>query len=442
MITRLPAGALALALMLLAGCGGSGSDDGARVMMLNEARTTTCPDGSTIPAGQSCPTASRLVTQLPFPYQPTGTYTVDGLPRLALEDTAHMPVYRDGERLLVGVDQGAQYVDTFTISEVGSPGFTIGRVMRDLAAALPVATARGDAEVRYGRLSDGVGEQVASAYLHDARGSFASVPRWERLLEVRLVGASSARERQLLIASVQLVNAALPEGSKLSVGASAEPRHDGIDVEFVDCYGPRHTCGGGTAAATTFLRTSNPGDGERVADAHVYFSRETTSYGRQHEAVTLLAHELLHALGLHSHVSSQFASINVGDRRAPSRQPAWRAEAAVTPVPRGPRGPAGALRPPRPRRRPDDVRAVERHGPARRGQRPARQLRRSIAQRLRRAVGLRPGPGERPRRQPGALRRGHLGRSPPGPHARGTHHSRRGTHRREPGDAGRRRVVH
>ena len=290
----LPAGALALAVMLLAGCGGSGSD----------APTTTAPPIVERPTDPR-PTVERL----PYPYQPTGTYSRDGLPPLADADAARTPVYWDGERLMVGVDQGSQYVDTFTISDVGSPGFTIGRIIRDLAAALPVATERGDTEVRYGRLSDGVGEQVVAAYLDEARGSFATALRWEGVPEVRLVGAPRARDRQLLVAAVQLVNAALPAGSKLSVGTSTATRSDAIDVEFVDCYGARHTCGGGSAAATTFTRIRN---GERVADAHVYFCRETNSYGREHEAVTLLAHELLHALGFDEHVSSQFASINVG----------------------------------------------------------------------------------------------------------------------------------
>ena len=150
---------------------------------------------------------------------------------------------------------------------------------------------------------------MVSAYLDEASRGYESVPRWRTLPDVRLVGTSNDRERHLVIAALQIVNAALPEASKLSLDASTVPRHDGIDIEFVDCWGARHSCGGGTAAASTPMRVDLAADGAAVADAHVYFSRETVSYARDHEAVTLLAHELMHALGIVDHVSARFATI-------------------------------------------------------------------------------------------------------------------------------------
>ena len=65
-------------------------------------------------------------------------------------------------------------------------------------------------------------------------------------------------------------------------------------------------------AASTPMRTSNAGDGTRVADAHVFFSRETHSYGDERQTVILLAHELMHALGVSQHVSPTFATIMEG----------------------------------------------------------------------------------------------------------------------------------
>ena len=285
------------AVLTLAACGGGGGNPSDTM----EPETPMEPEQPMEPE-----TEEPEATRLPFPYTPSGHYRTDGLPAPATADAKHMPIYRDDERLYVGVDQGASYFDTFTI------GDSIARIEHDLAAALSVVGERGDVEIRHGRIPDGVGDNVVSAYLSEASRGFGSVPRWREVPEVRLVGTSNARERQLVIAAVQLVNAALPEGAKLTIGASSQARNDGIDVEFVDCWGPRHSCGGGTAAASTPTRISNAGDGERIADAHVYFSRETVSYPRDHEAVTLLAHELLHALGIVNHISARFATIMEG----------------------------------------------------------------------------------------------------------------------------------
>ncbi len=49
-----------------------------------------------------------------------------------------------------------------------------------------------------------------------------------------------------------------------------------------------------------------------MMDAHVYFSRETSSYGDERQTVILLAHELMHALGITNHVSPDFATIMEG----------------------------------------------------------------------------------------------------------------------------------
>ena len=230
-----------------------------------------------------------------------------------------MPVYRDGERLFVGVDQGAHYIDTFTVSDVGSPNFSIQRIQRDLAAALPVVGERGDVEIRHGRLSDGVGEQVVSAYLAEAVGG--SVQRYSSPPQLRIIGPASADDMDRTIRAVQLVNAALPEGAKVQVGAPmpgfslrdrvtsngnfqgpGEGRGNSIDVEFVPTGEYRR---GGNSAAVTW--------GWPVGQyAYIQFNIGGNSYPRDHEAITLLAHEIMHALGISNHVSTQFASIMEG----------------------------------------------------------------------------------------------------------------------------------
>ena len=271
------------AVLGLASCGGGGGG------------------GSPVVMDPDPPVGPGTAERLPFPASPSGHYSIADRPHLVLANAQHMPIYADGQQLYVGVDQGERATDYFTIN-----GQVHSVVRYSGLADLPVVAARGNIEVRHGRLSDGAGRAAVVAYLSEASFGFASVPRWRSLPEVRLVGTSTAAERQRLVAAVQLVNAALPEGSKLTISASSQDRSDGIDVEFVDCWGARHSCGGGTAAASTPTRISN---GERTADAHVYFSRETYSYGDDRQTVILLAHELIHALGVSQHVSSSFATI-------------------------------------------------------------------------------------------------------------------------------------
>lgn len=274
------------AALALTACGGGGGD----VQPVNlEPETPTMPEPE--------------VMRLPFPYTPSGHYSINGLPSLIAEDAQHMPVYRDGEHLFVGIDQGEKATDYFTLD-----GQVHSVVRSSGISDLPVAGERSDIEVRYGLLSDGAGRAAVAAYLGYASTGLASIPRWQRLPEVHLIGTSTASERQRLVAAVQLVNAALPEGAKLTIDTSSQARDEGIDVEFVDCYGPRHSCGGGTAASTEFGRSTNG----RIEHSYIVFSRETFSYGDDRQTVILLAHELMHSLGL-SHVSpTVFATIMEG----------------------------------------------------------------------------------------------------------------------------------
>jgi hypothetical protein len=221
-----------VALLALTACGGGGS--------------------SVAPMAQPMLDQSQqpAVERLPFPYTPSGHYSRGVLPRLAIEDARHMPVYRDGERLLVGVDQGSRHIDTFTSSNVGSPDFSIHHIEGDLASDLPVVGERGDIEIRHGRLNDGVGDQVVSAYLADAVGGV--VRRYSNPPQVRIIGLTSTADIDRTIRAVQLVNAALPESAKVQVGAplpgfslrdnvgvdgryyaSGEERDKTIHVEFV-----------------------------------------------------------------------------------------------------------------------------------------------------------------------------------------------------------------
>ena len=310
--------------------------------------------------------AERAAARLPFPlkawngtwYDPaknityypaafgTQHYGISRIPSPTASDAQHMPIYHDTgyggglgleapeRRIFVGIDQGLKATDYFTVN-----GQVHSVVRSSGLSDLPAAGERGNIEVRHGRLSDGAGRAAVTAYLSDASTGRASIPRWQTLPEVRLVGTSTAAERQRLISAVQLVNAALPEGAELTMGTSSQARDEGIDVEFVDCYGPRHSCGGGTAASTEFSRSSNG----RIEHSYIVFSRETFSYGIDRQTVILLAHEMMHSLGL-SHVTpATFATIMEENRGDPSFRARRSASAALASLLDRSRGIASAV---------------------------------------------------------------------------------------------------
>ena len=81
-----------------------------------------------------------------------------------------------------------------------------------------------------------------------------------------------------------------------------EGRGNSIDVEFVPAGEYRR---GGNSATVTW--------GWPVGEyAYIQFNMGADSYSRDHEAITLLAHEIMHALGVYNHVSTKFASIMEG----------------------------------------------------------------------------------------------------------------------------------
>ena len=275
-----------------------------------------CPDGSEVPADQQCPALPPPPTDLQsFPYEPSGHYRIDGLPAPVDADARHMPVYRDGERLYVGVDQGPSYYDTFTV------GDAIARVEHDLSDALPEVGRRGDIEIRHGRIPDGVGGNVLSAYLGQAMRSFTALDG--AIPAVRIVGPASADDVARTIRAVQMVNAALPEGSKLAVSAplpsltlhdnlmpvdsyrlSGDELPNTIHVEWIP--GPEYGALTGQPQSGAFGAYFGPDNG---GGGYVGFNTGDSAYARDNEAIVVLAHELIHALADFGHVQSQFATI-------------------------------------------------------------------------------------------------------------------------------------
>ena len=251
--------------------------------------------------GGGSSTASISDERLSFPRQANRHYGVGGLSAPTTADARQMPIYHDGRHLVVGVDQGT------------------GRI-----GGLPTVSERGDVTVRHGRLSDGVGSSTLSVYLADAVKDGRAVRRYASSPQVRSIGSATAQERARLVAAVQLVNAALPAGAKMRVGSplpgfslrdtvsgsgrrfvSGNEHDNTIHVEFLSCaayYG----CPGGSGATTWNHPRANG-----VANSYIQMSRGVPAYNNPRWNTILLAHEMLHALGLYSgdHVSVRFDTI-------------------------------------------------------------------------------------------------------------------------------------
>ena len=295
------------AALFLTGCGGGGG--GGKTVIDEPIDQVTAEEQARLEAEETA-RRQRELTRLPFPFREwrcqfahiAGACGFDGvlqrphfgifrLPEQVANDASHSPIYHDHDgndrRIFVGVDQGIEYV-----------------------GSLETTGYRDDYEIRFGNLNDGAGYGEVSRYLSQAAPN-AAIPSSNR---VRVIGLSTQRERNRVLAAVRLVNAALPEDSKLSVD---QPRSDislqhtvsgstyfrsggeladTIHIEFVD----RRSSASGTGAATTWSLPDH---------AYVQFHQGSNSYRDDRQSVILLAHEIMHSIGIDRHVSSSFQSI-------------------------------------------------------------------------------------------------------------------------------------
>lgn len=294
---RISAIAAVLAALFLISCGGGGGKTA------NVAPTT--PTDPTTPSPTPTP-PPQTVDRLPFPLMPWGCdpslshiagacggdgssarphFGIWGLPDGDIADAKRSPITHDSDgndrRVFVGVDQGTEHI-----------------------GSLSVVTGRGDTEIRFGTLNDGAGEAAVERYLSQAAPN-RTTPNNDK---VTIIGPSTQQEHNRVVAAVRMVNAALPEDEKLEIdpaqsGISLQQGMSGrsyfvtgdelpntIHIEFVAGRDPS----GGTAAARSFNLQDS---------AYVAFFQGSNSYRDERESVILLAHEIMHALGLDGHVT-------------------------------------------------------------------------------------------------------------------------------------------
>ena len=272
------------------------------------------------PAAGSDPKTQRL----PFLREASDTHYQALKQPILVTEARQAPVHHDGAHLFVGVDQGAETMadlqsagesQSSSIETVVTPaGSYTTSVTRTTKTTL---SQRGDLDVRHSRVSQtqgrgGAAESLAgylreSARLQRVAGGTPVVMRFDAPPVVYFGGSAvTAQDVNRLVRAVQLVNAALPPEWRMQIPAgiptpapTPETREGTIYVEFL----PQAAYDRDPERAGSLGQAG----GERHADGSVSFGAVTINKRyREHGergAIGVLAHELIHALGI-GHVTS------------------------------------------------------------------------------------------------------------------------------------------
>ena len=289
-----------LSVSMLAACGGgSGPKLASMPQQPNQPGVDPNDNGATDP-----------VDRLAFVPDNVGHYRRDGI-EIRPGDARHMPVYLDDNRIAVGADQRPQHL-----------------------RALNAVQNYEDADMYYGELEDANDRRSMISYLTFEGGSDRQldvVYPWSVSPRLKVIGAASDENLQKAFAAVQLVNMALPDGSKIEIdgpepneslrGADIlteqgrselhgkfELEDNSIYLEFLPCSEYIHGCGDGSAGnAQGFIRESNMAQVHYI-EMNLQYADARSPTGTDQFMGTLL-HELLHAMGHRGHVSVDFASL-------------------------------------------------------------------------------------------------------------------------------------
>ena len=281
--------------------------------------TPTAPIVETDPGQDSEDLEPEVIVQrLPFPRgASTEHHQVVKQPLLATE-VQQAPVYHDGVHLFVGIDQGTEAmadmksagesqsssVET-VVTPTGSYRTSVTKTTKTTISE------RGEWSVRHGyfdeRQGRGGAAEMLTVYLKEsARLQLAAsgtpvVMRFKTPPVVYFGGSAiTATDADRLMRAVQLVNAALPLEWRMQIPSglptpapTTETREGSIYVEFLPSaeYGVSHD-----------PESLGDAGGERSYDGGVIFGTVTINkaYRKHGErgAVEVLAHELIHALGI------------------------------------------------------------------------------------------------------------------------------------------------
>ena len=251
------------------------------------------------------PMEPETVGPLPFPLERTvretdqqtaclgGCYghyasNFETLPRQTARDARHAPVYSEfgqqiHERLFVGIHQGDEHL-----------------------SSLPSGGQRGSTQIRYGRLNDGAGAATVTAYLEAGLLSDGLVRRHASPPVLRVRGTVQPHHLDDLVRAVQLVNAALPADWQITM----PPDDGGSDNASIEVYFVPSLAAG---AGVTHYHV----DGASVGQASLDWARieidsnvvDAAPIIGERLVQQVLAHEIIHALGVLDHLPTSFDTI-------------------------------------------------------------------------------------------------------------------------------------
>ena len=249
---------------------------------------------------------------LAFPWDESeGGYSPERSYLLA-EEAMQAPIYNDGKYLFVGIDQGRENLEKIgtssSFSEDSSSCGTGGCYRIKVSSKSSGEVDEEDnwtlqyGEIQETRWLNGI-EQGSTSYFNNtaqlARDDSPIVMRFEEVPVVRFGGVVTSEDVARLTTVLQIINSAMPDGWDLEMATGVpEPKSEdlagSIYVEFLSKAAYQaaddHSSLG---TANVFYSTADA----EISHAHVRINRTYASDGETKAAV-VLAHELIHSLGI------------------------------------------------------------------------------------------------------------------------------------------------
>ena len=277
-------------------------------------RGQTCSGTGTNDNEPSTPETETEATSLPFPrdvsegFRPARRY-------LLASEELQAPIYQDSKYLYVGIDQGREVLQALARTGT-STSSSSSFVCNSSFGCYNLSTSyertaeideRDDWTIRYGEMTDtrtlnSVDQGLPEYFKNTAQLSRLGTPlvmRFETVPTVRFGGTVSSTDIGRLTTVMQIINSSLPDDWKLDLATGIpetkpEDLAGTIYVEFLP-QTEYQTAVDSTSLGSATVSYSSLN--ARVSHAHIQINRTYANNGET-EAALVLAHELIHALGI------------------------------------------------------------------------------------------------------------------------------------------------